>query len=408
MLYLYFMIKKILFSVLLFIVGIKLLELLSSPFSGQSTFAVTTAYYFTAAALPAILLVYKRLKPRPGWVAYFAVVVSLYIAEVTLRYYLQFPVTYSEKQWGEYHTMYDNPYNKSTTLPEDDQAPVNRHLHIKSPNSELSYTTPEFNYPGELTNQLGLRGKVPVANKTLLLSLGDSFTESVGAPHDSTYPLLLEKLLHRHDTNLQVINGGISGSDPFFEFVLLKHLHRLYPVQTAIFMVNTSDITDVAMRGSATRFLPDGSLQYRNAPFWEPLYAVSYVFRLFMQRLGYNYTLMTAAKEQQVKKTAVYNIAEHFKNDIIPWCRTNHIKPIIVLQPSASETKNVTSDYTMLHQQLGALPVQYLNLLPHIARYQQTERFYWPADGHFNANGYQLVAGLLYSHLFISDNTLLH
>jgi hypothetical protein len=398
------MLKRGLLFLILLAAGLCLWGLLLMPFQGNSTFAVTTAWYLLLVGLPLLLLKYSRLKLNNFWVAFFAVVLTLYVCEATLRYVIKYPVTYSERQWGKYLTFYDNPYNK-TSYQEPNAPFAGKHLYTLEANVALNYQTPEYNYTGDTSNYLGLRGSPPLRTTSNLLALGDSYTESMGAPHDSTYPLLLEKYLHQNNNSLQVVNAGVSGSDPFFEFVLLKEIHARCPISSAIFMVNLSDINDVMMRGGHSRFAPDGSLQYHKAPFWEPLYAVSFVFRLIMHSAGYNYSLMSAKTEQQKRQATIKLIAEHFKTDIIPWCAAHRVNLFIVLQPMLSDMQQPNTEYLALNKHLAPLHPHYFNMADSLATRTNLQQYYWPLDGHFNSRGYHLVAQLIY-HRFFQRSTL--
>ena len=50
------------------------------------------------------------------------------------------------------------------------------------------------------------------ANPKRILILGDSLTEGIGLDEARTYPRILEKKLKDRNHNIEVINGGISGS----------------------------------------------------------------------------------------------------------------------------------------------------------------------------------------------------
>lgn len=243
----------IIFFALKILIALKIPDYLSMPFNGESTFTVTILYYTILFILPFVIFKVLNIKPNYVLLLFASIVFSLFIAETTLRFYFKYPITYSERLSGEYYTMYDTDYNKISSVKNNSEDKI-KHLHIADANVTRDYEAPEFNYTNEKTNELGLRGKLPSKNKKTIITLGDSFTESFGAPHDSTYPFLLEKHIAQIDTNIEIVNGGSSGSDPFFEFNLLKVLKSRYPVYGAIFMMNQSDINDVMMRGGGGDF----------------------------------------------------------------------------------------------------------------------------------------------------------
>ncbi len=71
-------------------------------------------------------------------------------------------------------------------------------FHTWPPNDEHEYHAPgEFRYT-RMSNNLGLSEEnipeVKPANEFRIIGLGDSFTEGVGAPYDSTWVKQLEKI----------------------------------------------------------------------------------------------------------------------------------------------------------------------------------------------------------------------
>jgi lysophospholipase L1-like esterase len=383
-------ILKILGAVILFLF---VLTQLSEPFQGSSNFCITTTYYLLAICC-LLYIAYCFKKPVYGFVIMgVSVFVSLYFCEVYLRYYLKNPVTYSEIQWGTYQTMYDCPNNKISTI-DPSESPKTLHTNVMTANSSRDYTSPEYTYSGEYTNDLGLRGPLPKANKKVICALGDSFTESMGAPADSTYPLLLENTINIYDSNIAVLNAGVSGNDPFFEFMLLKELAVHNQITDAIFLVNLTDVDDVMSRGGKERFLPNGSLQFRSGPWWEPIYAISHIFRLVLHKVwDYDYNLMTKDQIVLAEQNAINAITNLFSTDVIPWSINNKIRIFIVLQPMLSSVNDLDSRYVEMRKQLSSLKnITFLDIQPRLKNTPSIQDYYWPMDGHFNSSGYKLMA----------------
>ena len=398
---------KAIFKILAYILLAFILFInLSAPFRGSSTFFVTTIYYLTAIC--SLLYVAYLLKQKVYAFTLVAVslFVGLYIAEVFLRYVWKYPVTYSEKQWGEYKTMYDSPDNKVFFLERILNSPINYHTNVMQPNMKCGSKTIEFVFDEEYTNSLGMRGKLPKVDKKVVCTLGDSFTESFGAPADSTYPKLLGNLLSSYDSNIAVLNAGISGSDPFFEFMLLKDLKKTYNFTDALFMVNGSDITDVISRGGTERFVANGDLQFRKAPWWEPMYAISYVFRLVMHNLaGIGFNLMTTEQQKQEESKAILLIKNHFADDILPWAKQNNVRIYVVLQPMKASAMKRDNNYEQIHRQLSAIKeINFLDLQPALHRTPNIESYFWKIDGHFKSRGYKLTAELVFDSFLKRDH----
>lgn len=371
------------------------------PFRGSSDFFVTTLCYLLA--MGAFVYAAHRFKQKMYGVALAGVSLfgSLYAAEVYLRYVFKYPVTYTERQWGVYSSMYDSPKNKGHFIRQFFEPAGSLHLHVMPANHLRNYKTAEFDFTQEYTNSRGLRGALPKAGKKVICTLGDSFTESVGAPTDSTYPKLLGDMIAVHDSSYVVMNGGVSGSDPFFEFMLLKDLKSEYAISDAVFMLNSSDIVDVVSRGGKERFVAGGKLQFRKAPWWEPLYAVSFVFRLMMHNIGgYGYNLMTVEQRSQEERKAIEAIKNHFAEDILPWAKNNNVRVHLVLQPMPASVIKRDAGYEQMHHRLSAIEgIRFLDIQPALHQIPDIQNYYWPVDGHFNAVGYQLTAQLVFDSL---------
>lgn len=85
------------------------------------------------------------------------------------------------------------------------------------------------------------------------MCLGDSFTECMGSTGDSTF----EHLLAWGNDSLEVMNCGMAGSDPFFEYKLFEDKLLKYKPDDVFVFVNVSDIFDVMTRGGFERFRTD-------------------------------------------------------------------------------------------------------------------------------------------------------
>jgi len=136
------------------------------------------------------------------------------------------------------------------------------------------------------TNELGFREK-PVAmfkdtGLFKIITLGDSYTEGVGAAYDSSWPRFLERSLRDSQPNTAVFNAGINGSDPFYAYITFKEKLAGYKPNLVISAVNATDVDDFFFRGGMERFKANGTLENRKGPWYEPLYKYSYVVRMVM------------------------------------------------------------------------------------------------------------------------------
>ncbi len=265
--------------------------------------------------------------------------------------------------------------------------------------------TPEYSFYREI-NSLGFSDIEPKiekdTNEFRILALGDSFTEGDGSHADSTWMKFLERKIAKEDfgKSFNFINAGICGSDPFYEYVLLKEKLLKYKPNLIIVMINESDVYDVIFRGGMERFAPDYKLNLPKAPWFEPIFAMSHLSRLIFQYLGYNeYMIQTSTqtKKFELSEKQIYDVIIEFQK----LADENEIKFIIAMNPIKHEL--IKKKYTMqnLSDKLEAdSSLIYLNLLNYFLYEEKITNFdnlFWVHDGHNNAKGYEVLArGLLH------------
>jgi hypothetical protein len=155
----------------------------------------------------------------------------------------------------------------------------------------------EYRYP-RIINSWGISDKEwdqkKPQDKIRIHCLGDSFTQGDGAPADSTYPLFLEQLLLKDSLNVEVMNTGVCGSDPYFELNLFKHKLAQFNPDVVIFSIYRPDFTqDIAVREGLERFDPKTGKKTKIA---EVFYAYSHLFRFIFKKFGYSELLIKEDK----------------------------------------------------------------------------------------------------------------
>lgn len=252
-------------------------------------------------------------------------------------------------------------------------------------------------------NEDGLKEKniADKKNKHRILLLGDSFTEGVGAPPDSSYPRILETLL---DTNVEVINAGLGGSDIFFEYKLLQKLNARYKPDAVIVTCNPSDVLEYLTRGGFERFARNNQVSYRSAPWFEPLYAHSLLVRLIVHDVfHYDFSFI---KQQDYdgelsKATAAMCCAiDSFRI----FCSENRLQFGMVFHPFYPDIMspgNYTMKALIAHSSEENIPyTDALNCLQHQGiNAQNWKTIYWQNDGHFKPKGYELLAKCVFEFI---------
>ncbi len=318
-------------------------------------------------------------------------IVALGIGELVLRHSGNF-ASYSEQSAnGEYISFFSNQFYRVPFCWPPDFAILNEKLEFTS----------QF-----VTNSLGLRNAEVGTKKGLrILVLGDSFTEGFGAPNDSTYPILLQKYFHENDMpEVEVINAGVSGSDIFFALnFFVEKLSALQP-DIVIYTLNNSDIIDYSSRGGFERFLPNGKLQFKEAPWYEPLYAQSHFVRAWVHIvLNRDFTFATPA-ERVVNESIALQQINLALDSMFRICESADAFFVPVLMPMCGEVIVSTQYFvpnTIAFCKKNKLP--YIDTKPCLENQGLTAEnvynYYYEKDMHFTPKGYALLAKCVHERL---------
>lgn len=255
-------------------------------------------------------------------------------------------------------------------------------------------------------NNEGLKDKdISAKRGKRLLILGDSFTEGVGAPPDSSYPRILESLFKLHgDTSIEVINAGIGGSDIFFGYKLLTALEPKYKPDFVLLTCNTSDIEEHLTRGGFERFRKNNRVQYKKAPWFEPLYAHSLFVRLIVHDLfQYDYNFIPQENYSSVMREAEIGLAAAI-DSFQSLCDLKKIRFAMVFHPFASELRDANSyEMKSLMERCRKRNILFVDALPCVAASgigsDNWKDIYWESDGHFKSQGYEVLAQCVFEFI---------
>ena len=280
-------------------------------------------------------------------------------------------------------------------------------------NDTFTFDHGDFKYKYH-TNELGFREKsTGMFNDTSLykvITLGDSYTEGVGADYDSSWPRFLERSLKERKPNAAVFNAGINGSDPFYAYITFKEKLAGFKPALVISAVNATDVDDFFFRGGMERFKANGTLVNKNGPWYEPLYKYSYVFRMilvdFMRKqpqLFVSHKEFEKTEDEFIKETTACYVA--FKKAV-----SDNGKLLVVIHPSPDECSFKNSPENIhewavmqrLLQSLHQQGIDAVNLYPSMATVineQKVEQYTYKHDRHYNAKGYKLFAAKLMAEI---------
>lgn len=290
----------------------------------------------------------------------------------------------------------------------------NQH-YTKSPHSSYTFTRDEYSYD-RTANNLGFSDYEWNQEKSdsiiRILCLGDSFTEGDGTHFDSTYVQFLSRSLKGKYENLELMNAGSCGSDPFFNFKSLTDLLIDYQPDIILQSFTTNDYYhDIFVRGGFERFKDDGSLEYRKKHWWVRLYAASYISRVLIRSIGQydkwlnqKHELANQDHIMEEQATKLFQAYKSFTDD-------KGISLILFSFPFKQEYggRQLNNEFHARFSPIfSSFDLNFYNLQPCYEEYiiQQGDSFtdyYWNGDGHHNAQGYEMMAKclktILESHL---------
>jgi len=319
-------------------------------------------------------------------IIYFIIV--LFATESLLRLF-RVNMTYSEKVGLYYGSGFQYHVADKQSDPQ---------LYIHTANKKFNDKRKEFAYEFSC-NKEGLRdrdhGTAKEKDEYRIICIGNSWTEGIGTPGDSTYPRLLEdKLRNTSKKKIRVFNAGKSGSDPFFEYMLLKKRMLKYHPDLVVLGLSSSDFEFYRYRGGFERFTKNG-LKLRNGPKWEKLYAVSYIFRFFNDDV-FNYKKFLTPDEAREDYNKALKDINQCLNRFNETAKENGFGLLIVF------IWDTNDKYIPLIQKLEKSKIiPCFNMHDYTTHVEKISNKYisqyrWPIDGHYNSKGYKLLARGVY------------
>ena len=279
-------------------------------------------------------------------------------------------------------------------------------VHNRTPNSTKTENRGEYDYR-LVTNSDGLRDIMRPIKKDKgvyrIIALGASLTEGLGVSSlDKTWVKILEHNLNDELTGsqIEVFNGGVADSDPFFELVLLKDKLLKYKPDLVIVSVDMSDLVDVYVRGGNERFRKDSTVTFKRGPWYEPLFGMSYLARLYVFRVMEEDWLFRTAEEQadaaERSQLLIYRCLEEFQL----LAEKEKFQLMVLLQPLEVEIQSKEYNLTYLGDLLKRNPDIYTyDAWQDLIAVEPGLKLYWPRNRHFTETGNAIFATLLQKEL---------
>ena len=315
-------------------------------------------------------------------------------------------------------------------------------IFLKRPNMEFIYFREEFSQDIKL-NSKGLRdyeyGYEKNDSAYRIIMVGDSFVEGFEVELDKTFSKLLENKL-KQDGDYEVINFGHGGFGLIPQAVLIEEEVINYNPDLIILNYYIgNDLTKIDF-GTYNRFPEEFWLEEKHDLLKEKVYEkkTGTIIKNFLRRHFVLYYLIkknlinTREENTALEASPIYEkdysdrLKENLEtSDIIfkfleDFTSENEIKFVVVLIPTKEQVderifKNFlgnesVQDYDLERPQrliknlLEENYIEYVDLLPYLRENNINNTFYWEKDGHFNENGHEIVAEVIYRNLEVGGD----
>ena len=371
--------KKMIVFLLLLLIAVKIL----------TDFISAWPFIMIAGVVFGLSWLMKTRNPYSNFALLFAaIVLAISSGEIIMRIAGK-NLTYSEQSESSFFHIFRTDYESPFTPQEQGW------LHIQGQNP---FIPRKFQANNE--GLYDINRSLVKSKKHRVIILGDSFTQGIGSTHDSSYVKLLE-----NDT-LEVMNAGMSGSDPGFELKLLELRMLKYAPDVVVMSVNNSDIYDFITRGGMERFLPDSTVKFKKGPWWESIYGNSFIARSIARNIyKLDWAFMTEQEAGQAKEIALHQLEETIvlaNQD----CLSRKIRFIANFHPILSEIYHGRMECEPVMYNLKNRGVETFNMLDYFINHgidsASATNYYWQHDGHNNNRGYAVMADglatLFHSH----------
>ncbi len=305
--------------------------------------------------------------------------------------------------------------NNITYLSPFSTIPYKGWVHSWEANYEQDYNRPEFSDSLNQfkTNSLGLRDlEHPLqkdSNEFRIVFLGDSFTEGVGAAFQDTYVQQLARQLNTlGGKKYRLINGGVSGSDPYFSYRLLTDRLLVLQPDLVVLAFNDTDIDDIIVRGGMDRFQPDNQLAFAPRPRGEWWFSYSHLVRgILLSFFDYDWYGLTPSERIQREKKSANELKQIFLS--FKKLAEDHSFLFASFHHPADKwailwNKHKYQGFEEIGAFIQANEIPYFDMTDYIhANYNLTEdmvtNWFWEIDMHCNRKGYRVFAEGLFTYI---------
>ncbi len=375
------------------------------------------------------IMIVKHLRRRKSvytnlLILFITILVCLVFLEIFLRYL--YPVEYSLEQMpilSDYGVF------------------------LRVPNFEYEYKISETSQIIKL-NSKGIRdyeyGYMKNDSVYRIVVIGDSFVQGSQVRLEDTTPKRLEKFLNENQTkSYEVINFGFDGYGPIPEAILIEEEIMKYNPDLVILGYDISNDIQLLGWGAYAVFPDDFWTTEKHDLLKKEFYhtTTDTKIRNYLRRHSMVYFLLKKTIRSLKRDPSYdlindrYNINQAYIKEYDPeiernlnttrfifkflkeYTQKNNVSFVVVVIPAKEQvdldifndilTKNnkTTENYELekpqrlIDEELEKLNITYIDLLPHFRENNINNTFYWKIDGHFNKQGNDFAARLIYEKL---------
>jgi lysophospholipase L1-like esterase len=278
------------------------------------------------------------------------------------------------------------------------------------------------------TNSLGFKDssirQVPLkVDKKRILFIGDSFTEGIFVPYESTFTGQIAK--YRQD--LDILNAGVSSYCPLTYYRKVDYLINKVNLKfNELFVfIDISDIQDEYVYNDLESYTPSMEASFLNDYFFEAKRFAYNLLEQIIKKHSEKIRIMGARgmwtlnqrfydkyniniREEDVRKWAVKGMAHAQENmqKLVNLCKKNNIPLTIVVYPWKAQiyAKDIPSKqetiWSSFAQKNG---IGFLDLFPAFINNESPEiifdKYFFPGDDHWNDSGHALVAKIVLDYM---------
>jgi lysophospholipase L1-like esterase len=305
-------------------------------------------------------------------------------------------VKLGDEPWGQFQGIENLPMKKSCS-------------HRYTAGIEVLIEKDEFIHKRKINN-LGFADHEWMTQKPdsvfRVICLGDSFTEGDGATFQESYVAILRKIWQKESgKKVEILNAGVCGSDPFYNFKEYKERLRVYKPNLIIQTISSHDIYhDIFQRGGLERFDLIKGIYRPKFQFWQVFYVCNYSFRIIIesawkikQIVEYEFLKISPTKPDFLMFKLLDEWQTLLKND--------STQLTVVFLPGRREIENGYYRHNMsnIQNELSNQNVRFIDLMPcYLQKTDGAKRateYFWAIDQHHNPKGYRMMAECIYEGL---------